>query len=82
MTAQKDYFSKKHIDILKYHSEKLKQKYEENFQQSLQAFELETSGLKIKIEKLSQELEMAKQIILSSGTRRPVYSPGKYKDNG
>ena len=82
MTKQKDFFSKKHIQLLKIHSENLKQKYEEIFNRSVEAFKLETSALKLKIAKLSQELELAKQTILSSGTRRPVYSPGRYTDNG
>ena len=81
------YFSKKHLEILRLHSEKLKEKYEENFNKSLKSFESETLGLKRKIEKLSQELGVAKQTILLSATRRPVYSPGNYAassdpDNG
>ena len=72
LSSQKDYFSKKHIKILKHHSEKLKEKYERNFNESLNSFKLETSDLKIQIEKLSLELEVSKRAILSAGTRRPV----------
>ena len=82
LAAQRDFFSKKHLQLLKNHTEKLKEKYEENFNKSLEYFELEKSGLKNRIVNLSQELEVAKQALLSSGTRRPIYSPGKYCENG
>ena len=82
LSAQKEYFSKKHIDILKNHSEKLKQKYEQNFIESLKNNESETSGLKLQIEKLTLDLKIAKQKLICSGQRRPVYSPGKYCENG
>ena len=50
----------------------MKQKYEENFKESLEVFEFEKSGLKYKIEKLTHELEVAKQTILSSGTSSDI----------
>ena len=87
LSAQKDFYNKKHFEIMKNHSEKLKVRYEENFNKSLKHFDFETTGLKMQILKLSQELEVAKRAVLSSAIRRPVYSPGKYAassdpDNG
>ena len=78
---QREFFSKKHIQLLKNHSEKLKVKYEENFNKSVECFQLEITGLKNQILNISRELEVAKQALISSGTRRPVYSPGKYSEN-
>ena len=80
--TQKEYFFKKHIDILKHHGEKMKQQYEQNFNESVKRFESETSGLKMQIERLSLNLEAAKKQLLLAGKRRPVYSPGKYSEDG
>ena len=71
-----------HKDKIFSDSEKLKEKYEANFNQSLRCFESQTSTLKSRIKTLTEELEMAKLAILSVGTRKPVYSPGKYVDSG
>ena len=51
LSAQKEYFSKKHMDIFKNHSEKVKQHFQQNFNESLKSFESETSGLKLQIKK-------------------------------
>ena len=75
LKAQKEDLSKKHTAILKNYSENLKLKYEENFNKSKHYFESQ-------IESLTMELQAAKRAILSVGTRRPVYSPGKYTENG
>ena len=77
-----DYLSKKHIDILKSYSEKLKQKYEKQFTDSSKYFELECSKLKQQVNWLSKELEIAKLARIHATQRKPVYSPGKYTENG
>ena len=82
MRVQKEALSIKHKEIWAIYSEKLKEKYEANFNQSLRYFESQTSTLKSRIKTLTEELEMAKLAILSVGTRKPVYSPGKYVDSG
>ena len=82
LVNQKDYFSMKHDEILKSYAEKLKLKYDQSFQASLKHFQLENSQLKKQITKLSQDLKDTKQALLRSASRKPVYSPGKYTENG
>ena len=42
----------------------------------------ESSKLKLEIQRLSIELLAARRAILTAGVRKPIYSPGKYTDNG
>ena len=78
LQAQKEDLSKRHLVILKNYSEELESRYEERFTISLNHCKSQTSDLKRQIERQSVELEAARSTILSAGTRRPVYSPGRY----
>ena len=82
LEAQKEYLSTRHTAILTDFSEKLKLKYEQNFKRSTEHCKSETLSLKREIDRLSVELDSTRRTIRSVGTRRPVYSPGKYTDNG
>ena len=80
--SQKDILSKKHTEILTSYSKKLEEKYEKSHNKALKYFESQSSDLKMQIEMLSQELKAANQAILTVCKRKPVYSPGKYLENG
>ena len=82
LEAQREHLSIRHTAILTNYSEKLKLKYEQNFNESFDHFKSENLSLKSEVDRLSLELDLARSAIRSAGTRRPVYSPGKYTDNG
>ena len=82
LVEQNNYLSKKHVDILKSYSENLKQKYEKQFTDSSKYFELECSKMKQQVNWLSKELKMAKLARIHATQKKPVYSPGKYTENG
>ena len=82
LASQKNHLNKKHILILEKYSEDLTEKYRKQFNESAKLFESDTSKLKDQIKMLSLELEATKQALLSASRRKPVYSPGKYCDNG
>ena len=82
LRTQKDYLSERHTNILSAYSEKLKQHYDKSFNESVSRCENETRVLKMKVASLSRELDAARQAIRGAGTRRPVYSPGLYSENG
>ena len=72
--------STRHTAILTDFYEKLTLKYEQNFKRSTEHCKSETLSLKREIDRLSVELDSTRRTIRSVGTRRPVYSPGKYTD--
>ena len=80
--SQKDILSKKHTEILTSYSKQLEEKYEKSHNKALKYFESQSSDLKMQIKMLSQELKAANQAILTVCKRKPVYSPGKYLENG
>ena len=82
LQAQKDDLSKRHKMILKHYSEELEAKYKESFNITSNNCKSETSKLKTEIQRLSMELLSARRAILTAGVRRPIYSPGKYTENG
>ena len=82
LLSQKNYLNEKHIQILDKYSEDLTEKYRNQFNESSKLFQSETSKLKAENKKLLRDLEATKQALLSSGMRKPVYSPGNYRDNG
>ena len=82
LLSQKNYLNERHILILEKYSEDLSEKYRKQFNESSKLFQSETSKLKDENKKLVHNLEATKQALLSSGMRKPVYSPGKYCDNG
>ena len=82
LQTQKDDLSKKHKVILKNYSGELKSKYEESYNISINNCKSETSKLKIEIQRLSTELLAARRAILAASVRKPIYSPGKYTENG
>ena len=82
LLSQKNYLFEKHVKILENYSEDLKEKYRKQFNESSKAFQSETLKLKTQIKLLLHDLEVSKQALLSSAMRKPVYSPGKYCDNG
>ena len=82
LLSQKNYLNERHILILEKYSEDLSEKYRKQFNESSKLFQSETSKLKDKNKKLVHNLEATKQALLSSGMRKPVYSPGNYRDNG
>ena len=82
LLSQKNYLNERHILILEKYSEDLSEKYRKQFNESSKLFQSETSKLKDENKKLVHNLEATKQALLSSGMRKPVYSAGKYCDNG
>ena len=82
LLSQKNYLNERHILILEKYSEDLSEKYRKQFNESSKLFQSETSKLKDENKKLVHNLEATKQALLSSGMRKPVYSPGNYRDNG
>jgi len=82
LSSQKNHLNKKHIQILEKYSEDLAEKYRKQFNETSKLCESDTLKLKDQIKMLSLELEATKQALLSAGRRKPVYSPGKYCDNG
>ena len=82
LLSQKNYLNERHILILEKYSEDLSEKYRKQFNESSKLFQSETSKLKVENKKLVHNLEATKQALLSSGMRKPVYSPGNYRDNG
>ena len=82
LLSQKNYLNERHILILEKYSEDLCEKYRKQFNESSKLFQSETSKLKDENQKLVHNLEATKQALLSSGMRKPVYSPGNYRDNG
>ena len=82
LLSQKNYLNERHILILEKYSEDLSEKYRKQFNESSKLFQSETSKLKDENQKLVHNLEATKQALLSSGMRKPVYSPGNYRDNG
>jgi len=74
LQKQKDYYTEKHYSILRAHSENLKEKYKENFNLTVKFYKSE-------VKNLSEKLAVANQNLMSSNTRKAVYSPGKYTDN-
>ena len=82
LTSQKNYLNERHIQILGKYSEDLAEKYRNKFNESSKLFQSETSKLKNENKKLLHDLQCTKQALLKSGMRKPVYSPGKYCDNG
>ena len=81
LLSQKNYLNERHILILEKYSEDLSEKYRKQFNESSKLFQSETSKLKDENKKLVHNLEATKQALLSSGMRKPVYSPGNYRDN-
>ena len=80
LEKQKEYYAERHHLILKQHSERLKHKYEENFNNAIDFYIAEIESLKLK-------LFTQKQKYLVSHKVKPVYSPGRYEassdpDNG
>ena len=82
LLSQKNYLNERHILILEKYSEDLSEKYRKQFNESSKLFQSETSKLKDENKKLLHNLGATKQALLSSGMRKPVYSPGNYRDNG
>ena len=82
LTSQKNYSNERYIKILEKYSEDLTEKYRKQFNEKSKPFLSEISKLKDENEKLKHNLEATKQALLSSGMRKPVYSAGKYCDNG
>ena len=82
LVSQKKDLNEKHVKILKNYSETLKEKYAKQFDNFCKTFQSENSELKCQIKRLHYDLEASKQALLSSAMRKPVYSPGKYCDNG
>ena len=56
--------------------------YGKQFNESSKNFQSEISKLKDENRKLMDDLEATRQALLSSGMRKPVYSAGKFCDNG
>ena len=82
LNSQKNYLNEKHIKILEKYSEDLTEKYRKQFNESSKHFQSEISKLKDENRKLTHDIEATRQALLSSGMRKPVYSAGKFCDNG
>ena len=80
LKKQKEFYTERHRLILQKHSDLLKVKYEENFNNSVDFYKAEIETLKL-------QLITEKQKFLLSHKVKPVYSPGRYAassdaDNG
>ena len=80
LEKEKECYNERHRLILMQHSERLKDKYKENFNNAIDFYIAEIENLKLK-------LFTEKQKHLVSHQVKPVYSPGRYEassdpDNG
>ena len=71
LKEQTNQLNVKHKAIVQFHSEKLKEKYKENFTTAINFYKSE-------IESLTKKLETEKSSRLTSHFKRPVYSTGRY----
>ena len=53
----------------------------EGFDMAIDFYKAEIDNLNSKLKTLTQELKETKQCLLASNIRKPVFSPGRYRDD-
>ena len=82
LSSQKTWLNEKHLKILKYYSDTLTKRYEQQFNDSSSYFQAKISERNEEIEMLKHDLEVSRQARIAFGLKKPVYSPGRYRDDG
>ena len=82
LKSQKSYLNERHLKILKNYSETLTERYEKQHNESSRYFQTEISDRNQEIKRLLHDLEVSRQARLADVIKKPVYSPGRYRDDG